>query len=180
MLNRIKSVFKKRAYRTEVLGRVMTLLRDLQGQGTKVVLRAYPGIEEAITSNFENGDITPERSALEITTIVITDVIETQLSDETRKNIIEQLDAVDVLSDEEKEPLIQHFEWIAWMAERWIRSGTIDKEDLDRALHEIAGALKGVEGHERAKDRIMTALYRGLFPNLTEQDDEENKPQDQN
>lgn len=180
VLNRIKSAFKKRAYRTEVLGGVMALLHDLQGEDTKIVLRAYPGIEDAIASNFEDGDITPNRAALDVTTIVITEMIETQLPEETRKNIIEQFDAANVFSDDEKEPFIQRFERIAWIAESWVKAGTLDKEDLDRTLHEIAGALKGVEAHEREKDRIMSALYRGLFPNLTEQDDEENDPQDQN
>ena len=43
-------------------------------------------------------------------------MIETQLPEETRKNIIEPLDAADVLSDEEKEPYIQRFERIARIA----------------------------------------------------------------
>ena len=180
VLNRIKSVFKKRAYRTEVLGGVMALLHDLQGKDTKTVLRSYPGIEKAITSNFEDGDITPNRAALDITTIVITNVIETQLPEETRKNIIGQLDAMDLLNEEEKEPFIQRLEWINRIAEGWIKSRTVDKEDVDRVFHEIVGALKGVDASEREKDRAMSALYRGLFPNLTEQDDEENDPQDQN
>lgn len=180
VLNRIKSVFKKRAYRTAVLGGVMALLHDPEGVDTKVVLSGYPGIEGAIASNFEDGDITPNRAALDITTIVITNVIETSLPEETRKNIIEQLDAADVLSDEEKEPFIQRCERIGWIAESWIKAGTLDKEDLDRTLHEIAGALKGVDAHEREKDRVMSALDRFLFSTLTEQDDEENDPQDQN
>lgn len=179
VLNRIKSVFKKRAYRAEVLGGVMALLHDLQGKDTKAVLRAYPGIEDAITSNFEDGDITPDRAALDITTIIITNVIETQLPEETRKNIIGQLDAMDLLNEEEKEPFIQRLEWINGIAESWIKSRTVDKEDVDRVFHEIVGALHGIEAHERQKDRIISLLDRTLLSRSGPKD-EENDPQDQN
>ena len=174
VLNWIKSVFKKRAYRTKVLSRVRELLQDPQGEDTKTALRAHPGIEDAITGNFEDGDITPERAALNITTIVITFAIENHLPEETRANIIQQLDMEDVLSDEEKEPLIQRCERIFWIAESWVKAGALDKDDLDRALHEIGGALRGVEAHERELARIKRVLYRTLVPDLMEQDDEEN------
>ena len=103
------------------------------------------------------GSAGPNRTALDITTIVITNLIETQLSEETQKII---LSAVDAPNDEEKEPFIQRCEWIVYIAESWIKEGTIDKEDLDRTLHEIAGALKGVDAHERQKDRVNSAIDR--------------------
>ena len=56
---------------------------------------------------------------------------------------------MDLLDEKEKEPFIQRLEWINGIAESWIKSRTVDKEDVDRVFHEIVGALHGIEGHER-------------------------------
>ena len=98
--------------------------------------------------------------------MVVTDIIETKLSEEQRGKILRRLDEGDNFNDEETERFTLDLEWFARMADAWVREGTIEKSELDIALHDIVGALKGMDPDARSEDRFRSALNRLLSPYL--------------
>ena len=151
---------RRRRFETEVRGCILALLGQIDSQFEKDLLRAYPGIREAIRRNWEAGDVTPETTAIFTAVSILTKIVETEMNEDTKVRVLAQLQTSP--NDDEKEPFLRRVEFFVFIAQNFVDEGGAAAEDLEVAVSEIVGALENVSAKDRSVDRITRLLRSSM------------------
>jgi hypothetical protein len=174
---------ERQKYKKQVLGSLYAVLY-LYPRGRDNIVKDYPGVHDAIKSNFADGT-KPQRAALLMAGSILANVVET-LSPDQRALISGQLGQLDMrqvramLKDVmagKKLPEGIVFGTIMlgvaiMMARTYVDDKEAEKSDYDMFASELFGALAGKSSDERSRERI-SAVFDEIAPppKLTEGDE---------
>ena len=180
---RMFKFLKRQKYKNQVLGSLYAILY-LYPRGRDAIVKDYPGVREAIKSNFTEGT-KPQRAALFIAGSMLANVIET-LSTDQRALIYGQLQQMDMrqvramLKDVTAgKPLPKETAFgtimlgtAIMMARTLVDDKEAEQSDYDMFASEVFGALAGKSSNERSSERIEATLDKLMpLPKLTEGDE---------
>jgi hypothetical protein len=153
---------ERRRFRKCVLETLMLMLENLGLKSPKILLRHYPGVENAILDHFHRG-VGYRDCCIAVVASVLPDQIEHHYGDDQRAIILDQLTAKG-MSFAAKAPIARAILSAEDFAHRWSATGNVEEESRDLMMNEIIGALQGFSPEERSRRRFDRAFSQLVHP----------------